>query len=430
VAGAIFGDWTHRRADAGGSRALKADLGRARLRVAWMWEAPHGSRIDQVRTSGDLVVIAAMGVSEQTPGWEHATVFVLDAASGKVVARRTLPDPLPVASLVLEGHVVSAVATARGEPVFTYSLSLPDLRPLHRGVVALDDPLDADVLDAWALPGGGLWLELEVGQGSLVYVAVAEGGLAASRLVLHVDHARTARDACESERALFVPAAPEAHETQEAEGLTPLLFKLDPAREGHAERRARPRRTVWARAETKGTFRTHSLAYEGLVYAVLAGSDARADLVAQVMAVDRTTAVERYKTPLSRLVSSSPGEFARLAFVNGEVALQTLSADGTPCSDVLLAGKRGALAPTTLGARRRFVLDAALGGALLAHATKADGRVVVAVFALDSKAGLLGRRARMQVSAETPDVGGASAVYAGSGFIFVKGEHRLVAMSV
>jgi hypothetical protein len=434
VAGAIFGDWTHRRADGGGTRALPAELGRAKLRVAWTWEAPAATRIDQVRTTGEFVVVAAMGMAEDAAGWEHATVVVLDAATGKVAGRRVLPDPVPVSSLAVEGHVVQIVATSPGESLFTYALSIPNLRPLHRGVVRLEDPGRFDVLDAWALPGGGLWLELEAGEGSVEYVAVAAtpGESSLPRLVLPVGPFASARDACESERALFVPAEPEAHE---ATSPTPLLFKLDPEREEQVERPGRTRTTVWAHAETGGqVFRTRALAHEGLVYAVLVGvapaSSTQGDLVAGVIALDRTAAVERYRTPLARFPSSLPGERARIVFANAEVAFQLLSAEGKPCSDVLLAGRGNALEPITLGAKRRFILDAALGGLLLAHATKADGHVVVAVFDLDAKAGILGRRARMHVSAETPEVGGTPTVYAGAGRIFVKGERRLVALGV
>jgi hypothetical protein len=169
------------------------------------------------------------------------------------------------------------------------------------------------------------------------------------------------------------------------------------------------------------------------VYAALAGR-APKELVAQVIAVDRSTFVERWKTPLSRFPSSYSGsrgaELARLAYVNGEIAIQKLGADGTPSSELLVAGPSGSLEPVLLGAKRRFVLDAALGGSLLAHDSKADGSVVVAAFSVESKGGLLGRRARMHVSVETPEVGGAVAVYAGAGKILVKGERRLVAIGI
>jgi hypothetical protein len=440
--GAIFGDWTHRRSDAGGSRSLPAEVGRARLRVAWTWEAPNGARIDQVRTMGDFVVVAAMG-SLEAPGWDHTTVFVLDGGKGKVLARRTLPDPVPVASLVLEGHAVHAIATTPGEPVFIYSLSMPDLRARMRRPVALEFAAQTDVLDAWALPGGGLWLELETGEGSrestvdvdvrsarrLGYVAVCDPERACRALWMTVPGDGTiARDACESERGLFVPG-------------DARLYKLDPTQtaatspgtDGHEadEKSARPVGAIWACADVQSfACRTHAVARDGSVYAVHLGSANEKDLFAQVVAVDRATGVERYKTPIATIPGASGGELARLAFVGGKIAFQTLSEGGVPRSDVLLAERADAVAPVLVGARRRFVLDAALGDTLLAHATKANGRVVVALFSLASGKKLWGLRATMDASIETPDVGAGPLVYAGAGHILVKGEGRLVAIAV
>src|SRR5580692_7216548 len=117
MAGAIFGDWTHRRGDAGGSRSLPADLERAKLRVVWSWEAPGSARIDQVRTMGGIIFVATMGTGE-VPGWEHATLYAIDGAGGKVCARRTLPDPSPVAALAVQSHLVHAVSTRPDEPVY------------------------------------------------------------------------------------------------------------------------------------------------------------------------------------------------------------------------------------------------------------------------------------------------------------------------
>lgn len=445
MAGAIFGDWTHRRGDAGGSRALAADLERARLRVAWSWEAPGGARIDQVRTAGDSVLVAAMDISEEAPGWEHPTLYAIDGEVGKVSARQRLPDPMPVAALAVEGHLVHAVSTRPDEPVYVYALTAPALRPVRRSPVALDAAHRPDVLDAWALADGGLWLELEKGEGTSAFVALADPAdplRATSRLELSGSLAG-ARDACVAGHCLFVPedaslpseAAPRA-----------TIHKLGPEQTKSAELRdsQRPadvRETAacpvrgeapsdWASVDTGGVpCRAHALAAEGLVYAALAGDGPRA-LLAQIIALDRVSGVERWKTPLSGIDASEAGVGARLAYVNGEVAMQRLGADGHPSSDLLLAGPRGSFESALLGAKRRFVLDASLGGYLVAHAASADGRVVVAAFSVESRRGLLGRRARMHFSIETPDVGGAPAVYAGAGKILVKGERRLVALEV
>jgi hypothetical protein len=426
VAGAILGDWTHRRGDAGGSRALPADLKRARVRVAWTWEAPGGARIDQVRTAGDTVFVAAMGVSEETPGWEHATIYAIEGAGGKVSARRRLPDPMPVAALVVEGHLVHAVSTRPEEPVYGYVLTAPELRPVLRFPIPLEDARRPDVLDAWALADGGLWLELETGGGSSAFVALADPSRAVSRLELP-GSLNGARDACEAGRSLFVPADPSP---PAANGPRVALYKIEPERASSAERRANPRRAEWARVDTDGVAcRVHGLAAQSLVFAALAGDGPR-DLFAQVIALDRASGVERWKTPLSRFDASCAGGGARLAYVNGEVAMQRLKADGKPSSDLLLAGPRGSLEPALLGAKRRFVLDAALGGCLIGHVPNANGRALVAAFSVESTRGLLGRRARMHFSIETPDVGGAPAVYAGAGRILVRGDRRLVALGV
>jgi hypothetical protein len=435
VADAIFGSWTHRRADAGGSRALGALLGKVKPRVAWTWEPPAGARIDQVRTSGGYVYAAAMGSSEPgVSGWTHATLFAIDASNGRLSARRSLPDPVPVAALVLEGRHVHVVGTRPGEPVFWYALTAPDLRPLQRVAVPIKDARDVDVLDAWALSDGALWLQIETGDGLGGYVyaatpsAQASDVLAARRAPFRAGAAEgilpIARDACESGRSLFVPSDEEGGAPRDA------LVKLEPDRPGVAERRARPRRAMWGRVDPElDGCRTHALAAEGLVFAAAFGVVGR-EMMAQVIALDRTSGVERWKTPATRFPSSEAGSATRLAHVNGEVVMQKLSADGMPCSDLLFAGARGSFETATLGARRRFVLDASLGGSLLAHSTKADGSVLVAGFSAEGHGGILGRRVRMEFSVETPDVGGAPAVYAGAGKILVKGARRLVAIAV
>jgi len=167
MGGVILGNWTHRRGDAGGARALAADVAGARPRVAWSWSPPHGGRVDQVRVAGEQVLVATLEPpSAEAPGWEHAVVYALDAARGAVVAHRTLADPSPVAAMVVEGRVLHVLATRPGEPVFWYALGTPDLVPVHRRLVDLDlDARHADVLDAWASPDGGLWLEIEAAAG-------------------------------------------------------------------------------------------------------------------------------------------------------------------------------------------------------------------------------------------------------------------------
>ena len=134
-----------------------------------------------MRIVGQNVIVATMMPRDASaPGWEHAAVYAIDARTGVEVARRVLPDPVPVAAMVIEAGVLHVVATRRGEPIFWYALSPADLVPRHRRTLSLAAGHD-DVLEAWAAPEGGLWLELEAATGTdaqqhaLAY-AFADGG--------------------------------------------------------------------------------------------------------------------------------------------------------------------------------------------------------------------------------------------------------------
>src|ERR1700738_3262220 len=164
MASVILGDWTHRRCDPGGARAVAAEIDRPRPTVAWSWRPEHGGRGDQGRVIGQNVVVASMMPRDaNAPGWEHAVVYALDARTGVEVARRVLPDPVPIAAMVVEAGLVHVVATRKGEPILWYALSPVDLVPQHRRIVTLAaSTRHEDVLDAWAAPDGGLWLELDV----------------------------------------------------------------------------------------------------------------------------------------------------------------------------------------------------------------------------------------------------------------------------
>src|SRR5580692_9790265 len=163
MASVILGDWTHRRGDAGGARAVSAEIDRPRPSVVWSWQPEHGGRVDQVRVAGTIVIVATMMPRDpQAARWEHAVLYALDAHTGIEIARRVLPDPVPVAAMVVEDGVVHVVSTRSGEPIFWYALTPAELVPCHRRIVALADGVQHDdVLDAWATPDGGLWLELD-----------------------------------------------------------------------------------------------------------------------------------------------------------------------------------------------------------------------------------------------------------------------------
>ncbi|MBV9949294.1 MAG: hypothetical protein JOZ69_20765, partial [Myxococcales bacterium] len=135
----ILGDWTHRRGDPGGARAVPAEFDKPRPSIAWTWRPEHGGRVDQVRVVGQSVVVATMMPRDpNAPGWEHAVIYALDIRTGAELARRPLADPVPVAAMVVEGGLVHVVATRRGEPIFWYALSPADLVPQHRRIVNLE----------------------------------------------------------------------------------------------------------------------------------------------------------------------------------------------------------------------------------------------------------------------------------------------------
>jgi hypothetical protein len=67
---------------------------------------------------------------------------------------------------------------------------------------------------------------------------------------------------------------------------------------------------------------------------------------------------------------------------------------------------------------------------VLAHHEAKSGRVHVGAFGIDREGRLLGRRASALWTVETPDLGGATTVYAGAGHVIVRGARALVAVRV
>ena len=197
----------------GGARAIPAEIDKPRPVVAWTWRPEHGGRVDQVRIAGQNVVVATMMPRDPSaPGWEHAVLYAIDTRTGGEVARRVLPDPVPVAAMVVESGVLHVVATRRGEPVFWYALAPADLVPAHRRIVGLASSPD-DVLEAWASPDGGLWLELETATASdsshgLAYAfadAAGEGPATCRHEDVVEEGTAVARDACAGGHELFAP---------------------------------------------------------------------------------------------------------------------------------------------------------------------------------------------------------------------------------
>jgi hypothetical protein len=433
MASVIVGDWTHRRGDSGGGRTVSAEIDKPRPSVAWSWSPDHGGRVDQVRVVGSTVVVATMMPRDSNaPGWEHAIIYVLDALSGVEIARRVLPDPVPVAAMAFDGGTIHVVATRRGEPVFWYALSPTELAPSHRRVVGIGDTLrHEDVLDAWATPDGGLWLELDAtlgpeGARAHTYSFVdPDGGSAVTRL--NDEHAAAAnpplaRDACAGGHELFVPL--DGRWSGEVDASPPVLSRLEPRPPVEGAGRA------WARADLVGPrAQIHALAAEGVVCAVAAAEDpAKPDRVRiEAFAADRATGAVLWRAQHDRIaVRSQLGDAARVARrPNGELLFQSLDAEGVPCTPLVCASSDGRLDEILLGARGPYVLDAALGDLVLAHRENREGRVEVGGFAIDHEGRLLGRRAVASWTIDAGDLGGGATVYAGAGSVVVRGARSV-----
>jgi hypothetical protein len=450
MASVILGDWTHRRGDAGGARAVPAAIDRPRPAVAWSWRPEHGGRVDQVRVASATVIVATMMPRDaKAPRWEHAVVYVLDAATGIELARRVLPDPVPVAAMVVEDGVVHVVSTRKGEPIFWYALTAADLVPSHRRIVTVADGLDHDdVLDAWATPDGGLWLEFDTLEGESTRVrgfafADPSGAPLSARLAedrFDADGPPMPHDACGAGHDLFVPL--EGRWEGEGAATPPGLSRLGRASDATVATDANGVTDAtgatgssepWAAATVTGPrSKLHALGAEGMVCAVaLAEDHARPDHVrVEVFAVDRTSAVVRWRAHDERLaIKPRLGDGARVARrPNGEVLFQSLGPDGTPSTPLLCAGPDGGLDSILLGARGRYVLDAALGDLVLAHRENKDGRVEVGGFAIDLEGRLLGRRAVPRWTIDLGDLGGAATVYAGAGAVVVRGARSVLAV--
>ncbi len=429
MASVILGNWTHRRGDAGGCRAIAADVAGAKPRVAWSWSPPHGGRVDQVRIVGDHVFAATLGpIDPLAAGWEHVVVYALDAARGTVVATRTLADPVPVAAMVADDGVLHLVGTRSGEPVFWYALALPTLVPVHRRLLPLAaDARQADVLDAWASPDGGLWLEIEAAgsatespRRSFAFVSKSAADRPAD--VAAFDTAPTAtghpRDGCVAGRALFAPTFPlgEALSVLRLEPDTPI------------------RSSEWMRSEVVGRPAALHTCYADGAVSVMALACSGERVHVQATLVDGATGVVRVRSRVEHGFVKQLGAWARMARrPNGELVLQRIGADGAPCSDLLCALPDGSITSFKLGAARPYVLDLALGDALLAHRSPKQGHVILSAFGVLEDGGWLGRRTSTLWSLELPTPGGEAgdaAVYAGAGHVIVRSPHRLTAIRV
>jgi len=436
MASVILGDWTHRRGDPGGARTVSAEIDRPRPSLAWVWSPEHGGRVDQVRLVGSTIVVATMVPRDASaPGWEHAAIYVLDALSGREIARRALPDPVPVAAMAVEAGVVHVVATRKGEPIFWYALSPADLAPRDRRTVEIRGVVrHEDVLDAWATPDGGLWLELDATLGAdgargHTYAFVDPAGESvAARLDEERPAVRSpplARDACAGDSDLFVPL--DGRWEEGVDPSPPVISRLQPPSAGEGNR------ARWSGADLTGPrSRLHALVAGDVVCAFAAAEDpAKPDRARiEVFAAERATGAVVWRAGNDRIAARLQlGDAARVARrPNGELLFQSLDGEGVPCSPLVCASSDGRVDEILLGARGPFVLDAALGDLVLAHRENKDGRVEVAGFAIDREGRLLGRRAVASWTLEVGDLGGGTTVYAGAGAVVVRGTRSVCAV--
>ena len=378
---------------------------------------------------GDHVLVASMMPRDVgAPGWEHAVVYAIDARTGTEVARRVLPDPVPVAAMVVQDGVLHIVATCQGEPIFWYALSPVDLVARHRRVVALEASHD-DVLEAWSSPDGGLWLELEAtsptgSNHALTYVFADATGGAASTCRQEDDvteSAAVARDACVGGLELYAPVdGAWAGDVPVAPALSRLSATSDEEKQ-------------WVSAAVTGpSAQIHAMAGDDVVCCVAAAEDPERRDRARVEAfeVDRASGAVRWRAQHDAVeLKPGLGEGARMARrPNGEMLFQSLGADGSPSSALLCARSDGRLDAIALGTRGRYVLDAALGDMVLAHRENAEGVVELAGFSIDREGRLLGRRAALQWSIEVGNLGAATTVYAGAGVVVVRGTRAVCAV--
>jgi len=436
MSGVILGDWTHRRGDVGGGRAVAAEFGRPRPLVAWTFRPRDGGNVDQVRVAGERVYVATMSPADPAAvGWEHATIFALDAVTGRVAAKRSLPDPAPVAAMIVDGPIVHVLATRYGEPIFWYALDAFDLHPHHRRALSIDSGAGAgasngdwDVLEAWASADGGIWMELDGPSERRVYAfAKDDSVLLAPRAKEATEPDPAPRDACCVGQTLYAPSA--GNWDDAGNGTPPLIWQLDPAGDGAPE--------PWASSGVTGPHsHAHAVASGGTVTALALAEDpsdrppqARGTkrALVQAMIVDRASGVVRVQSAVERLATRGACEGARLARrPNGELVFQCTDGEGLPSSDLWRISPSGEMGAFPLP-RETLVLDAALGDCLLAHAELKGGKVLVSALDIDRER-LLGKRAQTIWSIETPDLGGATTVYAGAGHVLARGAQALAAI--
>jgi hypothetical protein len=408
MSGLILGDWTHRRGDAGGSRAVSARILKPKPKIAWRWDLTFDGRIEQVRIVGDVVTIAATPAISH-PGWQHAEVVTLEAATGRPIAQRWLPDPVPPSALVVDESAVRIVATRASEPVFLYTLEPKTLEPVARERLDAGDAAAVDIVDAWG-HGADMWCQIETPS-------------RAARLFAHKTDPRPAlvwlpidvgviREPCLADGALFVPLTG-----------TDETFRCVRIRAGNVT-------PIGEAASVRERTIAATLAADGAVYVVTAEPihlEARTYEVA-LRVFDRETLLQRGETRSLEFFAPGAERLRLLRRPSGELVAQLLDAQMVARSDLFVADDHEVLR-LALG-NRPYVADLALGDQLVAHRELEHGRTIIAGFELDRRMHILGRRASLRWSLETPPVGSPVALYAGAGHILVRGSRALVAVAV
>ena len=380
---AILGDWTHRRGDRGGSRAVAAEIDQRarpddRLVVAARARRPGrpGARRRADRRGRDDDAARRRARRE----WEHAVVYVLDARTGRRGgAPRAARSRARSRRWRSTSGIVHVVATRRGEPIFWYALTRGRARaaaPPHRGDRRRDRP--EDVLDAWATPaqaaqvsGSSSTCRPRDGASRVHAYAFVEPGGAPAAILMKDRHAVDRRRASRARRVRRA-AASCSFRSRACGAARPT-----PSRRRSrvsSLRRLRPRRPRRGRA--RGVFgphaQIHALGAEGMICGVaMAEEPGRPERGARRGARHRSRDGRRCDGARSTTASPSNPGWASAARVarrpNGELLFQSLSADGEPCTPLLCARPDGQLDELLLGARGRHVLDAALGDLVLAH---------------------------------------------------------------
>jgi hypothetical protein len=370
---------------------------------------PFDGRIEQVRVVGDVVTIAATPAISH-PGWQHAEVVALDAASGRTIGQRRLPDPVPPSVMVTDENAVRIVATRASEPAFLYTLEPKTLEPTARVRLDARDAATLDIVDAWG-DGRDLWCQVETAE-SKKRLFVHTPNPHPTLVWLPID-AGLVREPCLADGALFVPVTGVEGETY------PCVLvrgrKVTPIGEPMS-----PRERTMASA----------LAADGAVYVVTAEPihlEARTYEVA-LRVFDRESLAQRGTTRSVELFAPGAERLRVIRRPGGELVAQLLDAQMVARSDLFLSDDHDAV-KMQLG-NKPYVADLALGDHIVAHRELDQGRALIAGFELDHHLRILGRRASLRWSFETPNVGSPIALYAGAGHVLVRGSRALVAIAL